>query len=574
VSAAPIAIKNAPPGLPGRLAALDAARFPARLWERDAGLWSDDAAHRAVAANRLGWLAAPEAMRGRVAETETFAREVAREGFTHALLLGMGGSSLAPEVLRLAFGVPPGRLDLAVLDNTSPAAVRAMAAGHDPARTLFIVSSKSGGTIEVASFEAFFFDAARRALGERAGRSFVAITDPGTALERLAAERGYRRVFVNPPDIGGRYSALSLFGLVPAALIGADPAALIASAAEEARASGGDVPAARNPGVALGAALGELALAGRDKLTLILDEEIAPLGSWIEQLVAESTGKDGKGIVPVDEEAPAAPGQYAGDRVFVALSVGPASPAVEARLATLAAAGHPVLRWTRTGLSDLGAEFLRWEIATATASLVLGVDPFDEPNVTEAKTASRVALDRFLADGRFPARDALAREGAVEIEAPPGIARTLQARLSGPEADPFAWAAALAALAHPADYLALLAYAHRTDVRHALLQQVRHALRDATRLATTLGYGPRFLHSTGQLHKGGPDNGVFLLLTADEGECPIPGAGYGFGELREAQARGDYEVLARRGRRVVHLHLGADVEAALERLAAAVARCA
>ncbi len=550
-----------------RLEALDRERFAERLWRRDDALWGPDPARRKVAANRLGWLASPGWMKRELAGLEAFAAELAGEGYTHAVLLGMGGSSLAPETFQRVFGTRRGRLELAVLDDTSPAAVRAVAEAHDPLRTFFVVSSKSGGTIEVASFEAYFFEWVRKVRGDMAGRSFAAITDPGTTLATLAQQRGYRRVFTNPPDIGGRYSALSYFGLVPAALIGAPLEKLASRAEEEARACGGDVAAARNPGVALGAALGELARAGRDKLTLVLGPELAPLGAWVEQLVAESTGKDGVGILPVEGEPLAAPALYGDDRVFVAVSVKPFDPATEAALAALAAAGHPVLRWGREDLAAVGAECVRWEVATATAGATLGVDPFDEPNVTEAKQATQAVLEGFLRDGRFPSAAPLATAKGMAVDAPAATAELLRGRAG---AEPASWAAALAAATRPGDYLAILAYLHRTPARRERLHRLRVALRAASRRATTLGWGPRFLHSTGQLHKGGANNGVFLLLTADEGELPIPGQRYGFGALRRAQAEGDYEVLGRRGRRVLRVHLGADVESGLDALVSAL----
>jgi transaldolase / glucose-6-phosphate isomerase len=554
-----------------RLTAFDRERFAERLWRRDDALWSADPAHRKVASNRLGWLASPGWMANEVRGLEAFAAEVAADGYTHVVLLGMGGSSLAPETFRLVFGVRRGRLELTVLDDTSPAAVRAVAEAHDPLRTFFLVSSKSGGTIEVTSFEAFFFEWVRRARGDMAGRSFAAITDPGTSLAALAAQRGYRRVFTNPPDIGGRYSALSYFGLVPAALIGAPLEALAAAAQDEAKACGGDVPAARAPGVALGAALGELARAGRDKLTLVLGPELAPLGAWVEQLVAESTGKDGVGILPVEGEPLASPGDYGDDRVFAAVSVKPFDAATTAALAALEAAGHPVLRWSRPDLAGLAGEFVRWEIATAAASVVLGVDPFDEPNVTEAKLATQAVLEAHARDGSFPAVTPLASAGALAVDAPAATAALLRPRAGD---TPASWVAALAGITQRGDYVALLAYLHRTPARRERLQRLRLALRAASRRATTVGWGPRFLHSTGQFHKGGGDQGVFLLLTAEEGDLPIPGRPFGFGVLRRAQAEGDHEVLARRGRRVLRVHLGGEAEAGLDALIEAVERLA
>jgi glucose-6-phosphate isomerase len=549
-----------------RVASLDAAGFMQRLWARDPGLWSDEPAHQAVARNRLGWLDIAAKMAPRAAELSAFAAEVAADGYTHAVLLGMGGSSLAPEVLRLTFGVKPGFLDLAVLDSTSPEAVRAMTDSHDPSKTLFIVSSKSGGTLEVASFEARAWEWVSAAIGGRAGKSFVAITDPNTSLGKLAADRGYRRVFENEPDIGGRYSALSYFGLVPAALIGIDLPTLLGHAQAEMRRNQPGVPGHEQPGLFLGAALGELALRGRDKLTLVLGRELSAFGPWIEQLVAESTGKDGRGIVPVVGEPIAAPEAYGQDRVFVALSVNALPSHMHRALEMLQQAGHPVLEWRAPSLAGLGEEFLRWEIATAVASSILGVDSFDEPNVTEAKQATAAVLDRVVADGRFPTRDAIATRGDLRAEAPATIADRLRVRVT-PATDPAAWAAALPSLTGAGDYFAVLAYFRSTPVRDHRLEKLRVAARGISGAATTVGYGPRFLHSTGQLHKGGPNTGVFLLLTADEGaDVAIPKRPYGFATLIAAQAWGDFEVLERRGRRVLRVHLGANPERSLDEI--------
>jgi hypothetical protein len=432
-----------------------------------------------------------------------------------------------------------------VLDNTSPAAVRAIQEAHDPQRTLFIVSSKSGGTIEVLSFERTFFEWVRAVRGANAGRSFVAITDPGTSLEALARERDYRRTFSNPADIGGRYSALSCFGLVPAALLGAEVAGMLDAALAEAAACGAGVPATSNPGVTLGTWLGVLASEGRDKLTLVLGAEIGALGLWIEQLIAESTGKLGKGIVPVADEALASPESYGEDRVFVVASAGVLSSDVESKLAALSEAGHPVLRWNVPDREHLGAEFLRWEIATATAGAVLGVNPFDEPNVTEAKTATQAVLARFLDTGARPSR-----EGATDA------ARAIRELLAS---------------ARAGDYVALLAYFLATPERHEALQALRNGIRDHSKLATTIGYGPRFLHSTGQLHKGGPNSGLFVQLVGEDAEdVAIPGSKFGFEVLRDAQAAGDYEVLKHRGRRVVRVAVGSDAVGTISRLASAI----
>jgi glucose-6-phosphate isomerase len=567
-----------------RLDAFARDQVPARLWAHDPALWSADPAHQAVARNRLGWLDVASRMREAVPDLRGFASEAASEGFTHAVLLGMGGSSLAPDVLRHTFGgkVSPhpggevaaphavgSALELTVLDSTSPAAVRRIESSLDPARTLFLVSSKSGGTIEVLSFEARFHEwvSARR---KDPGRAFAAITDPGTSLERLARDRGYRRTFLNPPDIGGRYSALSYFGLVPAALMGIDIAALLDHAEAEMRRSAAGVKPDDNPGFVLGAAMGELALRGRDKLTLVLGREIGAFGAWAEQLIAESTGKDGRGIVPIAGEPLGPCDVYGQDRAFVAVSVDPLPDHTQRHLESLERAGHPVLRWRCSSLAAMGEEFLRWEIATAIAGIVLGVDPFDEPNVTEAKQATQAVLDQAVRDGRFPTRDAVASRGTVRAEAPAAVAARLASHVTN-GADPAAWAAALLSLVQPGDYVATLAYLCPTPARDAKLEQLRVAARMASQAATTVGYGPRFLHSTGQLHKGGPNTGVFLQLTADEGEdVPIPGRPYGFGTLIAAQAWGDFEVLEKRERRVLRVHLGPEPDRALDELVEAI----
>src|SRR5262245_9584129 len=556
-----------------RLSGLDADRLPARLIARDVSLWSSDPARQDRIRHRLGWLGVPEAMAPSLPGFRDFAGRVRAEHFTHALLLGMGGSSLAPEVMRQTLGARPGALDLTVLDDTAPGTVGEVLRAHDPRSTLVIVSSKSGSTLEVVSFEHRAFAWQRDARGDGAGKAFVAVTDPGTRLETLANQRGYRRVFAGVPDIGGRYSALSPFGLLPAALLGANLDALLQGAAWER-----DTLHARSsrqvPGVALGAMLGELALRGRDKLTLIADRRFEPLGVWIEQLVAESTGKEGRGIVPVVEESLTSPDRYGDDRVFVALGSFEDDPDTRDALEALHAAGHPVASWDpalRGAGGGLGAEFMRWEIATATAAAILGIDPFDEPNVAEAKAATQSVLEGFLVSGRFPDDRPLAAGDGIEVHAPAPLAARCRLHTAAPEA-PADWLPALLSLARPGDYVALLAYLHRTPARHMQLQRLREALRDETRLATTLGYGPRYLHSTGQLHKGGPDSGIFLQLTAEPDESqPIPEEPFGFAELQRAQAEGDYAALERRGRRILRVHLGTEIEAGLDRLIDAVA---
>ena len=484
-----------------RLAELRQDEVVRRLWMRDHTIWKPDPAE---ISDRLGFLAAPEqSLEGAPALT-AFAREVAAEGFSDVVLMGMGGSSLTGAVLHGALGTAPGALNLHTPDTTDPEELLALEAGLDLDRTLFIAASKSGTTVETSAQLAYFWEKAPD------GDRFAAITDEGTSLDALARERGFRRVFHGDPEIGGRYSALSAFGMVPAALIGADVGQLAMRAQEMLDACRRTVPS-ENPGALLGAVLGEAALAGRDKLTLILPEEVRELGTWIEQIVAESLGKEGKGIVPVEGEPLAGPGTYGDDRIFVALGD-------HDGLDALAAAGHPVVRLPYCDPAQLPAEFIRWEIATAVAGHVLGVHPFDQPNVQEAKDAT---------------------------------ARVLAAPSPPPHTPPLA--EVLATLG-AGDYLALLAYLPRTPEHAGSLQDLRLRLRDRHGVATTVGFGPRYLHSTGQLHKGGPPTGVLVQIVRDEPvDAPVPGKPYTFAQLKAAQAQGDLEALLARGRRVARV---------------------
>jgi transaldolase/glucose-6-phosphate isomerase len=525
-----------------------------RIWASDPRGFTEDTVHDKSIRNRLGWLRSPEEMSdpARLAALTAFAEEIVRAGFKHAVLLGMGGSSLCPEVLAHTFGAGRG-LSLEVLDSTDPASVAAVEGAVDLDRTLFLVSSKSGGTIEVRSFERYFWAKVLARHGgsvEKAGSQFVAITDPGTQLEQLATGNKYRTIFRNPPDIGGRYSALSYFGLVPAALLGIDVAALVGRARAMAAASHAPT-LADNPAADLGARLGALAKVGRDKLTLVFSPELASFGSWIEQLVAESTGKLGKGIVPVDGEPLGPPSAYGPDRVFVVSQLAGGAPAAPLELLqALRAAGHPVIELPLADRLDLGAEFFRWELATAVAGAALDINPFDEPNVTEAKQATAKLLEAHARDHRLPDSTAPAR---------PDDAAALRAHLAKVGAG---------------DYLCLSAFFRRTDARHELLTRIRAACQSRG-ITTTLGYGPRFLHSTGQLHKGGPNNGVFLqLVTEATADLPVPGDTFSFGVLRDAQALGDFQVLELHGRRALRVALGTDVEGNLARLLAALAPAA
>jgi len=543
-----------------RLVALAAADFSERLWAADPTLWkADDDSHQKIVANALGWLSVFEGVRDEVQGLTEFVHELRAEGYRSAVLLGMGGSSLAPEVMRAILGTRPGHLDLHVLDSTDPAAVAAVAAAVDLESTLFVVASKSGGTTETACFHAYFYERLRELGGEHAGHHFVAITDEGTSLEQQALDQGFRAVFVNPGDIGGRYSALSFFGMVPAALIGVDVERLLDGVCAMAVACGPDVPAEQNPALRLGAAMGELALRGRDKLTLVFEPPLAPLGAWVEQLVAESTGKEGTGILPVDLEELGPAGAYGDDRVFAAVRLaGAADAGIAGALEALRDAGHPLLEHEIADVRDLGGEFLRWEIAVAAAGHVLGIDAFDQPNVQESKDITKGLLGEYAATGELPA------------EPPTDDGR----RVVYPVGDEDLPAALREFLAQAAagDYVALQAYVAPGQAVWDQMQAIRLQLRDGLRVATTLGYGPRYLHSTGQLHKGGPNTGLFLqLLGHDPDDVEIPGQPYSFGTLKRAQARGDLTALRTHGCRAIRVCLGDDVPAGLARLAEIIA---
>ncbi len=532
---------------------IESERIASRIHGGDATVWKEDEAVGKSIRNRLGWLRAPVEMAGKLGEIGAAVEEIRGAGFRRVLLLGMGGSSLCPEVLRSVFDVKEGFLDLEVLDSTSPDAVRAAARRHaEPGETLFVVASKSGGTTEV---NAFYDTFAERAPGDR----FLAITDPGTLLEEKARSEGFRRIFLNPPDIGGRFSALSLFGLVPAALIGIDLEKLLSRAVTMAASSKVDSPVWENLSVSLGAFLAAAALEGRDKATFLFPGPIAPLGVWIEQLIAESTGKEGKGIVPVVGERFREADRYGNDRVFIHYRLEGAEDAnLDGRAAALERAGHPVATITLADTLDLGGEFFRWEMATAVAGALLGINPFDEPNVKESKDLTKELLDRFEKEGALPTGEVAAKgerfrlyaDGALDLPDGAGAAEALRRHL---------------ARAGEGDYIALLAYLPRNDETTGRLRRVGALLGDGGKNAVTIGIGPRFLHSTGQLHKGGPNNGVFVQITGGDGEdLPIPGWPFGFGTLIEAQALGDFLALERHGRRVVRCHITGNVAGGLE----------
>jgi transaldolase/glucose-6-phosphate isomerase len=523
-----------------RLTGWQKTGLASRLWRKDPAIWSADPAVPELT-DRLGWLALATSVSGEAGELKAFAEEIRGEGFRHVVLLGMGGSSLAPEVFQRTFGNASGYPELVVLDSTHPGSVRAVENRIDPQRTLFLVSSKSGTTTEPLSFFHYFWERAGKQ-----GRRFIAITDPGTPLAHMAQQRGFRRVFEAPADVGGRYSALTVFGLLPAALIGVDIQRVLDLAWQMTEACAVGSTLSANPGLSLGAALGELAVAGRDKVTFVSSPSLVSLPDWIEQLIAESTGKDDKGIVPIAGEPLGQPGIYGNDRVFVDLCLrGEEDAGVTARIDALQAAGHPVIRIKLEEKAFLGAEFFRWEIATAAAGAVLGVHPFNQPDVQLAKELARKAM-----------QDSGAGAAAADdlIPAAANLASALKAWLGE---------------ARPGDYIALQAYLAPALETMVALENIRFVLRDHLRLATTVGYGPRFLHSTGQLHKGGPNTGLFLQLVDDaSGDLAVPESAYSFGALVRAQATGDADALRRRGRRLLRLSLGADPAAGLRNLEA------
>ncbi len=538
----------------------------ARLWAGDASLWTG-----AGEGEWLGWLQVVGAQRARVGELQALQREVVDQGFEHALLLGMGGSSLCPEVLRRSFGRVAGAPDLRVLDSTDPAQVVSIEQRIDYERTLFIVSSKSGTTLEPTIFLSYFAERARGRAGP-AGSRFVAVTDPGSQLEGLAVREGFRHVFHGVPSIGGRYSALSDFGLVPAAVMGLDVGRLLDRAEAMRAACLPSRPLRANPGAMLGLTLAAAARAGRDKVTFVSAPAYRSLGAWLEQLLAESTGKDGTGLNPVDGEAVGTCDLYGDDRIFVhlrdeAAADGDPDPA----LAELERAGHPVVRLGLSDPHDLGGEFFRWELATAVAGAVLGINPFDQPDVEASKVETRRLTAAYEAGDALPDEPPLAREGQLTLYAAPAGG----ARPAGAEASD-SLAALLAAHCRQAgagDYLALLAYIEMSAANERVLQRVRHALRSAFRVATCVGFGPRYLHSTGQAHKGGPNSGVFVQITCEDAvDVPVPGRRYSFGAVKAAQARGDLQVLAARGRRVLRLHVTGNLLDGLSRLADLAAR--
>jgi transaldolase/glucose-6-phosphate isomerase len=505
-----------------------------RIWARDAGLWTDDAEEAKEVLDRLGWLDLPESMRAYTAELREFAAGVRGDGIDRVLVCGMGGSSLCVEVLASVIGPAADGLPVRVLDSTHPDAVAAAADWATPERSLYVIASKSGTTTEPSDFAAFFEARAAGALGGAAGRHFVAITDPGTVLVEHGIEFGYRSVFENPPDIGGRYSALSLFGLVPAALLGVDLDALLEQAREMALECGPDAADDDNPGVRLGSFMGTNALAGRDKVTVLTAPALATFGLWVEQLLAESTGKHGKGLLPVVGEEPKPIEAFGDDRAVVGVdAAGVSAPGAS----ELKAVEHPTMFLGIGEPIELGGEFFRWEFATAVAGHLLGINAFDQPDVQAAKDATKRVLAELAAGGELPEPALWLRD---EGDVAPAAA-TLRALLAGTA---------------PGAYVALMAYLDPTAGAEAALQRARGTVRNATRAATTVGFGPRFLHSTGQYHKGGPGTGRFIqLVDRPAGDLDVPGREYSFATLVAAQAAGDAEALQAKGRRLARIGL-------------------
>jgi transaldolase/glucose-6-phosphate isomerase len=538
-----------------------------RLWARDATLWTGT-----DESSWLGWLGITEDHRAHLDHLTSITGEARAAGFTHALLLGMGGSSLCPEVTKLTFGKIGGHPELFILDSTDPAQVKAVERKVDLLRTLFIVSSKSGSTLEPNAFKQYFFERVKQVVGaSEAGSRFIAITDPGSKMQQVAEADGFRHVFFGVPSIGGRYSALSDFGMVPAAIAGVDVPKFLDRADVMVHACASCVRAQENPGVVLGTILGTLAKSGRDKVTIITSPGIADLGAWLEQLLAESTGKEGKGLIPVDREILGFPDVYGQDRVFAYLRLEPAPDAKQdAAVQALEKAGHPLLSIDVRDPYDLGQEFFRWEIATAVAGSIIGINAFNQPDVEASKVATRKLTSEYEKTGQLPPEAPMFVEEGIQLFTDEKNAAALAQAVGGRKSLVGYLRAHLDRL-RAGDYFAVLGYVEMNEANEARLQALRHAVRDKKRVATCLGFGPRFLHSTGQAYKGGPNSGVFLQVTCDDAhDLPVPGQKYTFGVVKAAQARGDFHVLTERDRRALRAHLGADVSAGLAKLEQAI----
>jgi transaldolase/glucose-6-phosphate isomerase len=540
-----------------------------RLWARDASLWTNTDESK-----WLGWLSITEDQRSNVARFQSIAKEISSGGFTDAVLLGMGGSSLCVEVLDFTFGKISGHPKFWILDSTSPAQVKAVEAKLDLAKTLFIVSSKSGSTLEPNIFKQYFLERVKQAVGPaKAGTHFMAITDPGSHMQKVAESDGFRHVFFGAPSIGGRYSALSNFGMIPGAVQGIDIPKFLDRTEEMVQACASVVPADQNPGVILGAILGTLQKAGRDKVTIFTSPGISDLGAWLEQLLAESTGKEGRGLIPVDREEIGAPDVYGNDRVFVYLRLSAAADAIQDKtIDALEKAGHPLVRIAVPEIHDLGQEFFRWEIATAVAGSIIGINAFNQPDVEASKIETRKLTDQYEKSGSLPQESPIFEQDGIKLFTDDKNAAALKQAV-GKDATLAAYMRAHLGRLKAGDYFALLGFIQMNDAHEVALQSIRHTVRNKKRVATCLGFGPRFLHSTGQAYKGGPNSGVFLQITSDyAADLPVPGQKYTFGIVQAAQARGDFQVLAERNRRALRVHLGPDVAAGLAKLRDAVSQ--
>jgi transaldolase / glucose-6-phosphate isomerase len=549
-------------GVKSTMADWQSGRKMMRLWNRDSSLWTGT-----DESNWLGWLDIVEEQTAQQEQLQKIAKEVQARGFEHVLLLGMGGSSLCPEVLRMTFGHIPHFPVLHVLDSTDPAQVKAFEHQIDIRKTLFIVSSKSGSTLEPNIFKQYFFERAKQIVGaHEVGKHFVAITDPGSKMQQVAEADKFLHVFFGRASIGGRYSALSNFGMVPAAVIGLDTKNFLARAAEMVRACGPSVAVEENAGAALGCILGAAASAGRDKVTIITSPGISDLGAWLEQLLAESTGKIGKGIIPVDREPLGSPGIYGTDRVFVYVRLENGVDAdQEAKVSALEKAGQPVVRITMPDIYDLGAEFFRWEIATAVAGAIIGINAFNQPDVEASKLATRSLTSEYEKTGSLPPEQPIIDDSGIKLFTDEKNAAEL-AKAAG-DKSLLSYLKAHLSRIKTGDYFAVLGYIQMNAEHEKDLQAIRHEVRYKKHVATCLGFGPRFLHSTGQAYKGGPNTGVFLQVTCDDAvQLPVPGQKYTFGVVKAAQARGDFQVLAERGRRALRVHLGSNLKSGLATL--------
>ena len=537
-----------------------------RLWQQDASLWTGE-----DEAKWLGWLGITDEQLAGATKLNEIADEIRSAGFSDILLLGMGGSSLCPEVLALTFAQTPGFPRLHILDSTDPAQIRSVEKKIDLAKTLFTVSSKSGSTLEPNIYKQYFFERVQQTVGaDKAGSRFIAITDPGSKMQQVAERDRFRHIFYGLPSIGGRYSALSNFGMVPAAAMGLDAGKFLQRTKEMVEACKPSTPVEQNPGVMLGLIMGTAAKLGRDKIALITSPGIADLGAWLEQLIAESTGKLGKGIIPVDREELGAPPIYGNDRIFACLRLESAPDAAQdAGVAALEKAGNPVVRITVSDTYSLGQEFFRWEIATAVAGSILGINPFNQPDVEASKIVTKQLTSEYESTGSLPPEKPILEEAGFKLFTDEKNAADL-ARAAGAGSDGLLKNYLRAHLARlgAGDYFAVLGYVEMNVENESLLQSLRMTVRDRKRVVTCLGFGPRFLHSTGQAYKGGPNSGVFLQITCDDAnDLPVPGQKYTFGVVKAAQARGDFQVLADRKRRALRVHLGSDVKTGLGKLA-------